>query len=64
MTLNWGVTPILARQIKSTDEMIDYTEKLLVEKKLVKKGDTIVIVAGVPLGVKGGTNLLKMQIVR
>jgi pyruvate kinase len=61
MTLNWGVTPILTRHIKNTDEMIEYTEKLMLEKELVKKGDTIAIVAGVPLGVKGGTNLLKMQ---
>ncbi|MFZ5950666.1 MAG: pyruvate kinase alpha/beta domain-containing protein, partial [Candidatus Rifleibacteriota bacterium] len=64
LALSWGVTPLLVKNISSTDEMIEYTEKILLEKKLVKSGETIVILAGVPLGVKGGTNLMKMQKVR
>jgi pyruvate kinase len=59
--LSWGVTPILVDHISNTDEMIGYSEKILKAKNLVQKNDVIVIVAGVPLGVKGGTNLLKMQ---
>lgn len=61
LSLSWGVAPILVETIHNTDEMIVCSEKILKEKGLVKKGDIIVIVAGVPLGVKGGTNLLKMQ---
>lgn len=61
LSLSWGVTPILVDHISNTDEMIGYSEKILKAKNLVQKNDVIVIVAGVPLGVKGGTNLLKMQ---
>lgn len=64
LSLSWGVTPILVNNMKSTDEMIESTEKILIEQKLVSKGDVIVLIAGVPLGVKGGTNLMKMQKIR
>lgn len=61
LSLSWGVTPLLVKNISNTDEMISYTEQILREKEMVKKGDVIVIVAGVPLGVQGSTNLIKMQ---
>jgi pyruvate kinase len=64
LTLAWGVTPMLAKNMNNTDEMTDYTEKVLLEKEIIKKGDTIVIVAGTPLGVKGKTNMVKMQQVK
>jgi pyruvate kinase len=41
--------------------MIKYSEEILTVRNLVDSNDVIVIVAGVPLGVTGGTNLLKMH---
>ncbi|GAB4272165.1 MAG: pyruvate kinase [Candidatus Rifleibacteriota bacterium] len=64
LSLSWGVTPILVNEMNNTDEMITSSEKILVDKKLAEKGDIIVIVAGAPLGIKGGTNLLKIQKVK
>lgn len=61
LTLCWGVVPILVKHIHNTDEMVSYAEQTLLEKQMVKKGDVIVIVAGIPLGVQGQTNLIKMQ---
>ncbi|MGM0598605.1 MAG: pyruvate kinase [Candidatus Rifleibacteriota bacterium] len=61
LSLSWGVTPILVEKISNTDEMIKYSEEILSVRNLVNPEDIIVIVAGVPLGVTGGTNLLKMH---
>ena len=61
LSLSWGVTPILVEKISNTDEMIKYSEEILTVRNLVDSDDIIVIVAGVPLGVTGGTNLLKMH---
>ena len=61
LSLSWGVTPILVKDIRNTDEMIAMAEKTLKELGIAKSGDVIVIVAGVPLGVKGNTNLMKLH---
>jgi len=61
LALSWGVTPILVNDLHSTDKMIVMAEKTLKERKIVGADDTIVIVAGVPIGVKGGTNLMKLH---
>mgnify|MGYP000984788756 CR=1 FL=1 len=61
LALSWGVTPILVDDLHSTDEMIVMAEKTLKERKIVEADDIIVIVAGVPIGVKGSTNLMKLH---
>lgn len=61
LALSWGVTPLLVNDLRNTDEMIAMSEKTLSELGMVRSGDVIVIVAGVPLGVKGNTNLLKLH---
>ncbi len=60
LSIYWGVFPILLQSQSSTDEMIDLGERILREKGLVEKGDTIVIVAG-KTPVKGATNMLKVE---
>ena len=61
LALSWGVTPMLVKDIRNTDEMIEMVEKTLQAEEVVKKDDVLVIVAGVPLGVKGNTNLMKLH---
>jgi len=51
----------LTEVFKSTDEMVSNIEKAVLEKKLLKKGDTVIITAGVPIGVKGTTTLIKVH---
>jgi pyruvate kinase len=61
LALSWGVNPLIVSDMRNTDEMIAMSEKTLKELGIVKSGDVIVIVAGVPLGVKGNTNLMKLH---
>jgi pyruvate kinase len=62
MSLYWGVQPISMRRVKTVDAMIEKVEKELLRRRMVRKGDTIIITAGFPLGVPGTTNM--MQLVR
>jgi pyruvate kinase len=62
MSLYWGVQPILTPTAKTVDEMIENVERELSRRRLVRKGDSIIITAGYPLGVSGTTNM--MQLVR
>ena len=64
LALSWGVTAILVNDLHNTDEMIIMAEKTLKKRNIVDENDIIVIVAGVPLGVKGNTNLMKLHRVR
>lgn len=64
INLIWGVIPIQIKTSGSTDEMFEIAEQILKKKEIAKKGDIIVISAGVPIGTPGTTNLLKIQKVR
>lgn len=46
MSLIWGVTPVLSKKCTSADELIDTINTLLVSKKIIKPGDTILIGSG------------------
>ncbi|MEK7376985.1 MAG: pyruvate kinase, partial [Candidatus Margulisiibacteriota bacterium] len=61
ISLYWGVQAIKIKEIESTDKMISSAEKATVEQKLLKKGDLVIITAGVPIGVPGTTNLIKVH---
>jgi pyruvate kinase len=61
VSLYWGVLPILMEKFNNTDEMIENVEKAAVSGKLLKKGDLVVITAGVPIGQPGTTNLIKVH---
>lgn len=63
MNLSWGVTPILVEEKNNTDELFDHVVNVAKSNGLVQDGDLVVITAGVPLGMSGTTNLLKVQLV-
>ncbi|QAT49627.1 pyruvate kinase [Caproiciproducens sp. NJN-50] len=63
MSLSWGVVPILVDEKDNTDELFDHVINTARKRGLVRDGDLVVITAGVPLGVSGTTNLLKVQLV-
>ncbi|MCR5807878.1 MAG: pyruvate kinase [Oscillospiraceae bacterium] len=60
MNLSWGVTPLLMGEKQNTDELLDGAIDAAVEASLLEKGDITVITAGIPLGVAGMTNMLKV----
>src|SRR5690606_3846572 len=61
LMLVWGVYAIFAKGAGSTDEVIDSSVKSAIEKGYIKQGDLIVITAGIPVGVAGSTNLIKVH---
>ncbi|MBF0406174.1 MAG: pyruvate kinase [Candidatus Riflebacteria bacterium] len=61
LSLSWGVNSVIVPDLRDTDTMIESCEKKLKETGAVKSGDIIMIVAGVPLGVKGNTNMIKLH---
>ncbi len=60
-SLSWGITPQIMKFPGSTDEMISETEKALLKKDIVKKGDSIVIIATSPFTLGGKTNIMKIH---
>lgn len=61
MNLYWGITPQIMKFPRGTDEMITETEKALLKKGIVKKGDSIVIIATSPFALGGKTNIMKLH---
>jgi pyruvate kinase len=61
MSLYWGVTPVILRTKLTTDDMISSVERIMLIEKLARHHDLIVITAGVPIGVAGSTNMMKMH---
>lgn len=63
LALVWGVHPLRMQMASNTDEMIDSSVKAACEAGYLKNGDVAVISAGVPTGVSGTTNLIKVHVV-
>ncbi|MDR1410152.1 MAG: pyruvate kinase [Oscillospiraceae bacterium] len=63
LRLSWGVYPVLANVVNSTDELFSTAVDCAVGTGLVQNGDVIVVTAGVPLGISGTTNMLKVHLI-
>ena len=63
LNLSWGVSPLVIAEEKDTDTLFDHAVDAAEQAGIVKSGDLVVITAGMPLGVSGTTNLLKVQTV-
>lgn len=61
--MSWGVIPIRIEEKDNTDELFDHVIDVAQHCKLLSNGDLVVITAGVPLGVSGTTNLMKVHLV-
>lgn len=61
MALMWGVTPILMSKEETTKELFDEAIHLAKKHGLVENGDTVVLTAGMPLGVSGKTNMIQVM---
>lgn len=60
LSMFWGVQPIMVGEAHNTDELIEKARQALLEHGLVSKGDSVVVTAGIPLGISGKTNLLRI----
>ncbi len=61
LTLTRGVTSIICPPVNSTDEMFNNAIRTSLKEGLIKSGNLVVITAGVPVGVSGTTNLLRVE---
>ncbi len=61
LLINYAVTPVLAPDVTTTDEMLGQMDTLLVERGLLSSGDKVIFVAGTPVGSAGSTNLMKLH---
>ena len=58
LVLAWGVHSIRTKDVESFSEMMGKSVRISKRQNFAQDGDTIVIVAGIPFGVPGGTNIL------
>ena len=63
LNMCWGITPLLIDEKDNSEELFDHALARAREEDMVEEGDTVVLTAGVPVGIAGTTNLLKAQIV-
>jgi pyruvate kinase len=61
MNMSWGVIPFIIDEKNSTDDLFDAAVEAAESHRLVQDGDLVAITAGVPLGVSGTTNLMKVE---
>lgn len=61
LCLSWGVIPTLAESFTDTDQMFAAARNWALKGRIAEPGDRLIITAGVPVGVSGTTNLLKVM---
>ncbi|MBT2731549.1 pyruvate kinase [Carnobacterium sp. ISL-102] len=63
LALTWGAYPVVSEKPASTDDMFHLATKIAQETGFATAGDLIIITAGVPVGERGTTNLMKIQLI-
>ena len=63
LNLSWGVTPLLIQEESDTDTLFEHAVEAAQKAGVVESGDIVVITAGMPLGVSGTTNMMKVHVV-
>jgi len=61
LMVNYAVQPVQAPDVASTDEMLAQMDRVLTERGYLKAGDSVVFLAGQPVGRPGTTNLMKLH---
>ena len=60
LNLAWGVTPIWIARESTAEDLFDEAVHAAEKEGYIKKGDKVVLTAGVPLGVSGRTNMIRV----
>lgn len=63
LSLSWGVVPLMSKMMTTTDELFNHAVDCAAKAGYLETGDLVVITAGVPLGISGTTNLMKVHVV-
>ena len=62
LALSWGVAPLMVQKETDVDELFSRAVETACQKDLLRSGDVVVVTTGVPLGVSGTTNLIKVHV--
>ncbi len=60
LSLNWGVVPTMAAMQSNSDELFAHSVECAKTTGVVKQGDLVIITAGVPVGIAGNTNTMRI----
>ncbi len=63
LNLSWGIKPLLMEEKDTTDSLFDHAVDSAENAGAVSQGELVVITAGVPLGISGTTNMMKVNVV-
>lgn len=63
LALSWGTVPLMIAEECNTDDLFEHAVDAAVKNGLVHDGELVVLTAGVPLGISGTTNLMKVHVV-
>ena len=63
LSVSWGITPLMMDLASSTDELIEKSTALAKEHGYLHDGELAVVTAGVPVGVSGTTNMIKIHMI-
>ena len=61
MSLYWGVEAVMMPYASNSDELVDFAVEAAEKAGVVKNGDLVVVTAGVPVGVAGTTNVIRVK---
>lgn len=64
LNLAWGVTPVLLSETDNVFDLFDSALETAKNQGLMQSGDLAVITSGVPIGVSGTTNMIRVQVVK
>ncbi len=63
LNMAWGITPLLIAVEHDTFELFDHALETVERAGYIEEGDLTVMTAGIPLGITGSTNIIKVQAV-
>ena len=63
LSLSWGVYTVMCEQAENTDDLIDNSIEASKNEGYIHEGELVVITTGVPTGVSGTTNLIKVHVI-
>ena len=61
MNMSWGMIPLMCEEKNNSDALFSHAVEVARKHGLISKGDIVVITAGIPLGISGTTNMLKVE---
>ena len=63
LSVAWGIHSVVAEDAQDQDDMVERASRIAFSDGFVKAGRRVIIVAGLPLGTPGATNMIRIAFV-